>query len=212
MYSNGHHLSGMAVSVWFFRGREFLGLFCQRGDTRSATRTRKLRFSSQFFLFRLAFDCLDFLFAADGLCFGLVQCLAQRRLHVVRFRHGDDVLQTRCDGDFSKLTVFFCRQYDVGASCFSKDFCDARDGFISNCAKSGGDGHLPASVLNLHGESSIPKDFNAGGGLAFPAGSLILQQLSTRRWCVLGILMSSRYLAIVRRVTWKPCDWRMVAI
>ena len=29
-------------------------------------------------------------------------------------------------------------------------------------------------------------------------------QLRTRRWCVLGILMSSRYLATVLRVTWMP--------
>ena len=31
-----------------------------------------------------------------------------------------------------------------------------------------------------------------------------LDQLRTRRWCVLGILMSSRYLATVLRVTWMP--------
>src|ERR1700691_2943112 len=34
----------------------------------------------------------------------------------------------------------------------------------------------------------------------------------TLLWCVLGIFISSRYFATVRRVTWMPCDCRMRVI
>src|ERR1700730_1997353 len=41
---------------------------------------------------------------------------------------------------------------------------------------------------------------------------LLLPYFLTLLWCVLGIFMSSLYLATVRRVTWIPCDCRMRVI
>src|SRR5947209_9742564 len=39
-----------------------------------------------------------------------------------------------------------------------------------------------------------------------------LSQLFTRRWCVLGMRISSRYFATVRRVTWIPASSSFLAI
>src|SRR5580700_10236635 len=58
---------------------------------------------------------------------------------------------------------------------------------------------LPAQIL-----------FSGSAGSALHG--LGASQLFTRRWCVLGIRMSSRYLATVRRVTWMPLSSNFFAI
>src|SRR5580700_3506784 len=58
---------------------------------------------------------------------------------------------------------------------------------------------LPAQILFLGSASSALHGLGAS-------------QLFTRRWCVLGIRMSSRYLATVRRVTWMPLSSNFFAI
>ena len=64
----------------------------------------------------------------------------------------------------------------------------------------------------MRSQNAELESFSITRFLLLPSNFLLLRYFLTRRWCVLGMRMSSRYLATVRRVTWIPCDCRMRVI
>src|ERR1700688_1860539 len=74
-------------------------------------------------------------------------------------------------------------------------FKGAQDSTFSGAGEAGEDHELTRIVSGsrLHGGAPVTQFF-------------------TRRWCVLGMRMSSRYFATVRRVTWMPLSSSFLAI
>src|SRR5271165_70591 len=202
-YGNDRFAASVAVCLRGSGRCGFLG--CAAWLCRGPARALQLQICQEFLFLGLALLRLLFFPAFDGLGFGLVQRPAERGFHTGRLGDAEDVMTAGLDADFGCLTVFFRAQDDMRAGCPAENLGDSLNALLRQCAECRGNGHLSAGVLNLHGESSLPKQ-------KCPPRMAILPHPRTRRWWVLGIRRSSRYFATVRRVTLMPWLCSMAAI
>src|SRR5579884_3353508 len=110
--------------------------------------------------------------------------------------------------------MFLHSQNHFGFELVSKNFSDFAEAGFNFLANGGSYFVLPAGVFHVHERPSkkvvlllralhLEKLQNSECRIYC---LIVLHYFLTLRWWVLGMRMSSRYFATVRRVTWMPCD------
>src|ERR1035437_6123810 len=141
------------------------------------------------------FHCL--LLLANRLLLNRRQCIAKRHHHVGGLAGGDHALAPLVHGDIGDFAIFVDGQYDLRAGRAAYNLFNCPQpcrGFIFVFLR---DDCLSSRVLDDHSFTS-----------RLSSSLIYTPQVGyqrTRLWWVLGICMSSRYLATVRRVTRIPC-------
>src|SRR5436305_5043777 len=136
----------------------------------------------------------------DCLFFQMLQRFPDRGAHFCGVGESDQWTNTAINCDFGFVAVLLDAENNFGVEFIVQNLADFRQPSFNFLAIGGSNFVVPASVFHIHGVA--------------PAFDLLIGKsyFFTLLWCVLGILMSSRYFATVRRVTWIPCDWRIFVI
>src|SRR5260221_9611618 len=158
----------------------------------------------------------------------MLQRLADGEIHLVCLGESHQRADAGVNGDLSLVSALLDGQNHVGLKPVTEDLANLCQTGFDFFAVRGSNFVLPASVFHVHenlrGEVGAVQLLVLGSWLLV-LGSWFLTKSRLRAknqqprayfftllWCVLGIFMSSRYLATVRRVTWMPCDCRMRVI
>src|SRR5579872_4521031 len=140
--------------------------------------------------------------------------------HVARLSQANQGSIARSDGDFRFVPTLFHREHYLGLKFIAENLADFDQAGFNFLTNSGSDFEMPAGVFHVHERPSLGS-CNFGDSITGiiwcqhsrrEAGATTIIYCFTLRWWVLGMRISSRYFATVRRVTWMPCDCRMRVI
>src|SRR5205085_1391526 len=126
-------------------------------------------------------------------------------------RQSDDGSVARADRDLGFVTMLFYRENDFCLETVAQDLANFLEPGFNFFADGRSDFVVAACVFHVHRATSLIRSKKSDCS-SKTQSRLSYRYFFTRRWCVLGIFISSRYFATVRRVTWIPCDWRMRVI
>src|SRR5215469_6177780 len=141
--------------------------------------------------------CCEFLLRFDRLLLDHRQSITQCLFHLCSLTTCHQAFITALHCDLCSLSVFVFLEDDVGACAAVRHAFNSCETFLCELLQLWRKCGLTARVLNDHSTSPLLPELDVA--------------YRTRRWCVLGICISSRYFATVRRVTWIPCRWSSAA-
>src|SRR5581483_480398 len=152
---------------------------------------------------RPPFAGAPFLEQADSLSLDFVQCAIKGSACIAGHLDANKGLITKLQGDLRDSPVLLGGQNNVHLEPITKDTQEFSKTFLRILPQVRTDFDLSAGEINTHGLASWS---------LIETALKVMSQAFTRRWWVLGIRMSSRYLATVRRVTLYPSSRRRCVI
>src|SRR6202023_1436236 len=149
----------------------------------------------------------------------MFECLIDCSGHVASLSQTNQRTVARSDCNLRFIAALLDRKHDFGLKFVAKNFSDFDQAGFNFFADGGSDFEMPAGVFHVHERPSFGScEFGhsiTGIIKSNKAGERRRRYnfyFFTLRWWVLGMRISSRYFATVRRVTWMPCDCRIRVI